>query len=613
MRDELLFYYEQELAFLRRMGAAFAEKYPKIASRLVLEPTKCEDPAVERLLEGFAFLAARIHLKLEDDLPEISDALLSVVYPHYLRPIPSMSIVEFHLDPEQGKLTTGLKIPRDSVIYSRPVGGAPCKFRTCYDTTLWPLSVTAAQWRAPDQLRPPVTAGNAAAALRVELQCFADVTFEKLELNTLRLYLNGESTLVSTLYEVLANNCVQIQVRDCGPAPKRKPVLLPPSALRPVGFGPEEGILPVPRRSMAAYQLLQEYFTFPEKFSFLDLDGFDQVRAAGFGPSAEVIFLLSSFERAERRPVLEAGVAQRTILLGCAPIVNLFAQDSEPVELMPTRYEHPVVADARRRESTRIFSIEEVVAARPGSPEVLRFEPLYSFRHGTNGDKPEAFWYARPRESEYGQAGDMDHYLSFVDLSGRPARPPFEAATARLTCFNGDLPSRLPFGDESGDFTLPGGGPIQRIIALLKPTAVIPPLVGKPQLWRLISQLSLNYLSLVEGGAEALQELLRLHNFGDSLAGAKQIQGLLDVRTQPSYARIAGDHGLSFARGHRVEVTFDEDQFAGGSAYLFASVLDHFLGLYTALNSFCILAARTRQRKEMLREWPPRAGWKTLV
>ena len=144
MRDELLYYYEQELAFLRRMGAVFAEKYPKVASRLALEPTKCEDPHVERLLEGFAFLAARIHLKLEDDLPEISDALLSIVYPQYLRPIPSMSIAEFHLDPEQGKLTTGLRVPRGSMLYSRPVGGAPCKFQTCYDTTLWPLTVTAA-------------------------------------------------------------------------------------------------------------------------------------------------------------------------------------------------------------------------------------------------------------------------------------------------------------------------------------------------------------------------------------------------------------------------------------------------------------------------------------
>jgi type VI secretion system protein ImpG len=203
--------------------------------------------------------------------------------------------------------------------------------------------------------------------------------------------------------------------------------------------------------------------------------------------------------------------------------------------------------------------------------------------------------------------------MSFVDLSGRPARPPFEAVTARLTCFNGDLPSRLPFGDEGGDFTLPGGGPIQKIVALVKPTPVVLPPLGKPLLWRLISQLSLNYLSLVDGGPEALQELLRLYNFGDSIAGEKQIQGILTVQGKPCYTRLEGEHGLSFARGHRVEIGFDEEQFAGGSVYLFASVLERFLGLYTALNSFSTLAVRTRQRKEMLREWPARAGWKALI
>ncbi|HYU10462.1 MAG TPA: type VI secretion system baseplate subunit TssF [Gemmatimonadales bacterium] len=613
MRDELLFHYEQELAFLRRMGAAFAEKYPKIASRLVLEPTKCEDPHVERLLEGFAFLAARVHLKLEDDFPEISDALLSIVYPLYLRPIPSMSIVEFHLDPEQGKITTGFPIPRDSTLLSGPVGGAPCKFRTCYDTTLWPVTVSAAEWRTPDQLRPAVGVTNAVAAIRVELRCLPDVSFDKLNLNTLRLYLNGESNLVATLYELLCNNCVSILIRDCGAGPKRKPIELPPSALRPVGFGPDEGMMPVPRRSTVSYRLLQEYFTFPEKFWFLDLSGFDQVRAAGYGGNAEIVFLLSSFERPERRPILEAGVSQRTFLLGCTPIVNLFSQDSEPVEATATRHEHPVVADARRRQTTHVFSIDSVLAARPGSPEALRFEPLYSFRHGANGAAPEVFWYARPRLAPWGQAGEQDYFLSFADRSGRPARPPAEAVTCRLTCFNGDLPSRLPFGDERGDFTLPGGKPIQRVVALVKPTPAIQPALGKPQLWRLISQLSLNYLSLVEGGAEALQELLRLHNFGDSLAGEKQVQGLLDVKSLPAYARIAGEHGLTFARGHRVEITCDEEQFTGSGVYLFASVLEHFLGLYTAMNSFSVLAARTRQRKEIIREWPPRAGWKTLV
>jgi len=244
MRDELLYYYEQELGFLRRAGAEFAERYPKVASRLLLEPNKCADPHVERLLEAFAFLAARVHLKIDDDFSEISEALLNVVYPHYLRPLPSMSIVELRLDPEQGKLTTGLAVPRGAPLYSKPVGGAPCRFRTCYDTTLWPVTVAAAQWRAPDQLQPPVAGPTAVGALRVELQCLPDVSFEKLKLNTLRLHLNGESTLVSTLYELLCNNCVQIQIRDIGSKPPRNPIVLPGSALRPVGFAADEGMLP---------------------------------------------------------------------------------------------------------------------------------------------------------------------------------------------------------------------------------------------------------------------------------------------------------------------------------------------------------------------------------
>ena len=229
-------------------------------------------------------------------------------------------------------------------------------------------------------------------ALRLELQCLPDVSFQKLELNSLRLHLNGESTLISTLYEVLCNNCVQIHIRDIGSKPPRQPIVLPGSALRPVGFAADEGMLPLPRRAMVSYRLLQEYFTFPEKFFFLDLDGFDRARAAGFGPRAEVIFLIAPFERPERRAVLDAGVSERTILLGCTPIVNLFAQDSEPVELVPTRSEYPIVADARRRQTTRIFSVDEVVAARPGAPDVLRFDPLYSFRHGGDGGGSQVFW-----------------------------------------------------------------------------------------------------------------------------------------------------------------------------------------------------------------------------
>jgi type VI secretion system protein ImpG len=612
MRDDLLYYYERELAFLRRMGAEFAEKYPKIASRLLLEPSKCEDPHVERLLEGFAFLAARVQLKIDDDFSEISEALLSILYPHYIRPIPSMSLVEFQLDPKQGKLTSGLHIPRDSLLFTRPVGGVPCRFRTCYDTTLWPLTVAAAQWRTPDQLKPPVKATDAVAALRLELRCLPGVKFEDLDLETLRIHLSGEAALVSTLYELLCNNCTRVLVRQPGQS-KRQPLTFPASVVRPVGFGEDEGMLPFPRRSFLGYRLLQEYFTFPQKFFFFDLPVFQAVRAAGFGDKVEIVLLIAPFERSEWREMLEAGISEKVIRLGCAPIVNLFSKESEPIRLTQRMYEYPVVADARRRQHTGVFSVDEVVGVVPGSSERPHFEPFYSYRHGGNGGGEQMFWYAKRQPSGWRADDATEVLVSFVDLSARPVRPTLDAVTAKLTCFNGDLPSRLPIGDEAGDWTLEGGGPVERIVTLVKPTPVVQPPLGKAQLWRLISQLSLNHVSLVEGGTEGLQELLRLHNFGDALGAEKQIQGVTAVRSSPCYSRIESEHGLTFARGHRVEIEIDEEHFTGGGVYLFASVLEHFLGLHSTINSFCILAARTRQRKEMLREWPPRAGWKALL
>src|SRR5690349_8066367 len=189
------------------MGAEFADKYPKIAQRLVLEPDKCEDPHVERMLEAFAFLAARVHLKIDDEFPEITEALLSILYPHYLRPIPSMSVAQFHVDSDQVTPETGLTLPRGSVLNSRPVNGVPCKFRTSYDVTFWPVEVEDAEWKTPDRLQPAIRSSEAVAAIRLALRCPGDLTFSKLSMKSLRFYLNGESNLIHSLYELLSNNC----------------------------------------------------------------------------------------------------------------------------------------------------------------------------------------------------------------------------------------------------------------------------------------------------------------------------------------------------------------------------------------------------------------------
>jgi type VI secretion system protein ImpG len=612
VRDDLLLYYERELSFLRNMGTQFAEQYPKIASRLNLEPDKCEDPHVERLLEAFAFLAARIHLKIDDEFPEITEALLSIIYPHFIRPVPSMTIVDFRMDPAQAQIGTGLKIDRGTVLSSRPVGGVPCKFRTCYDVFLWPLSVVAAEWKSPDRLQPAVKAPDAVAALRIELACWRDGTLKKAPPNPLRFFLNGESGLIHTLYEILCGRVVQIIVRDPSPGTRVHPVTLTPDCLQPVGFDENEGMLPNPRRSFAGYQWLHEYFTFPEKYFFMDLRGLDTVLGE-FDNRAELIFLVAPFELPERKQVLEAGISAKTFQTTCAPAVNLFQQTAEPILMTQRRFEYPIVPDIRRPNAIEIFSVDDVVSVRPDTQEPVRFEPFYSYRHGGAAAHGQTFWIASRHSSGRRDDEGTEMSIALVDLEQRPVSPDLDSLTVRLTCTNRDLPARLPFGMDGGDFEMERAAPVQSIVALRKPTPSLRPPTGRSSLWRLISHLSLNYLSLVSEGKEALQEILKLYNFTDSAFSMKQIEGILSLKSSPSFARILSESGITFARGAHVEMHLDEENFVGGGVYLFASVLEHFLGLYVTINSFSQLSVRTRQRKEVLRHWPPRAGTKILL
>ena len=610
MRNELRDYYESELTFLRQVGAEFADKYPKIASRLLLESDRCEDPHVERMLEAFALLAARVHLRIDDDFPQITESLLNVLYPHYLRPVPSMTVAQFHTDPESGKLTSALKIPKGTVLYSRPVEGVPCKFRTSYDTTLWPFKVSQAQWMTPDRVRPALRASEA-AVLRVELECFPDVSFEKLDLETLSFYLNGESSVVHALYELLCRNCVRILLRD--PAKPKSPIReISARNLLPMGFGENEDVLPYPRRSFMGYRLLQEYFAFPEKFFFMNLKGLSELQRAGFTSKAELLFMISPFEQDGRHQRLEVAVNERTLRLGCAPIINLFSQVAEPILVDQTRYQYPVIPDARRRQTMEIYSVDEVVSTDAETHQTVTYHPLYSERHAVQGTSP-AYWYiTRSVSNRKGDEG-TDVFLSLVDLSARPMELEYDTVTVRCTCTNRDLISRLPFGTEAGDFEMTGGAAIKKIVALHKPTRTLrPPLDGKT-LWSLVSHLSLNYLSIVDDGKEALQKILELYDFSDSPDIKKQISGIASVSSRRHFTRVASEHGVGFARGTRVEIEFDEEQFSGSGAYLFASVIEKFLGLYTSMNSFTQLVARSRQRKEVLEEWTPRAGQSILV
>ena len=505
MRDDLLFYYERELSFIRQMGADFAEKYPKIASRLILEDTQCEDPHVERLIEAFAFLAGRVHLKIDDQFPEITEALLSIIYPHFIRPIPSMTIVEMYTDLENAGLLSGTRIARGTSLQSRPVDGLPMRFQTCQEVTFWPFQIGATQWRSPDRLKPAPKVSSAVAALRTELRLTGQAQFDKMPLNELRFYVNGESSMANSLYELLSHSCSQILLRDLAPNSRKPAISLPGSSLEPGGFDENEAMLPYPKRSFEGYRLIQEYFHCPEKFFFFKLKGLEALQSSGFKNGVEVVFLIDRFERFERMPQLEVGVDEKTLRLNCTPVINLFNQTAEPILLTHNKTEYTIIPDVRRQGAMEVFSIEDVVSANPTTGEITNFEPFYSYRHGTVRERRQTFWHAVRRASQRRNDEGTDVSICLVDVAGRPMRPDFDALTVRTVCTNRDIPSRMPFGNEQGDLESQGMASIRKAIILRKLTPTVRPPTGKGALWRLISHLSLNHLSLVEDGREALQ------------------------------------------------------------------------------------------------------------
>jgi type VI secretion system protein ImpG len=605
MTDELLPFYNRELSYIRRLAGEFAEAHPKIAGRLRLGPDASEDPHVERLVEAFAYLSARIRHKLEDDFPEISNALLGVLYPHYQLPIPSMAIVQFELDAGQNELTAGLPIAPDTLLESEPIQGEPCRFRTAYPVTLWPIEVvTAGLFKPP--LPAPVTpnSGKAAAVLRLALRCRApEMTFAALALDSIRFYLKGQAQHVFPLYELIFNNVSEIALAQA-PA-DTAPVLVGKDCLQPVGFERDEGLLPYPAQSFLGYRLLTEYFAFVEKYLFFDVTGLRQYLRGWQGNQLEIYLYLN-----RTSGDLEQNLSADNFRLGCTPVVNLYKQRAEPIQLTYTEAEYRVVPDARRPLAHEVYSVDRVMGLGPEG-EAVEYLPFFSVRHAADTDRPR-FWQAARRSAGHGP-GDpgTEVFLSLVDLELQPAAPADWTLDVETTCLNRDLPHRLPFGgDQPRLQMLEGGALVSAIRCLTPPTPTLRPALRQGALWRLISHLSLNHLSLVEsGGAEALREVLKLYDFTDSDETRSMIAGVQRVVSR----RVVRQVGGAVCRGVEVTVHFDDQRFAGSSLFLFASVLERFLALYCSINSFTKLTATVERQKGELRRWPPRMGEKVLA
>jgi len=606
MSAELLPYYERELLFIRKRASEFAERYPERAAALKLTHAGCDDPHVERMIEAFALIAGRIQRKIDDEFPEITQALLELLYPHLVRQVPSMAIAQFKVDTEQVKSATGHVVPRGSIAYSEPVAGVQCRFRTAYPIRLFPIHVSSASFSHAANVAGGVSGTNARYAVRIEIQTGGTAKFSALQIRDLRFHLGGDLQAAHWLYELLLTKTSQVLLRCQDKSGKWCCVPLPAGSIREVGFNREDAVLPYADTSFQGYRLLQEYFSFPQKFLFFDLTQLDKITGGPFFDRIEVVILLDDFQRAERVTFLESAVTAETFQLGCAPVVNLFDLCGEPIRLSHTRTEYLIVPDVHAPLAAEVYSVNRVTSVVPYSETPKEYRPFYSFRHGEHSSA-EAFWHATRRPSERDGDSGTDVYLSLVDRDFEPVMPAAEAVTTYLTCTNRNLPERLGLNGTWGELSLDSSAIVQTRV-VRGPTKAIRPPMRKALQWRLISHLSLNHLSLVEGGVDALQEILRLYDVAASSSNARQISGLSALSSRRKIARVESEHGLMFCQGVAVDTEFDEEQFVGNGAFLLASVLNRFLGLYSAVNSFTQLRVTTRQRKGIVWAWPPRTG-----
>ena len=630
MDPRLLQYYNLELQHLREMGAEFAEQFPKVAARLGMNGLEVTDPYVERLLEGVGFLAARVHLKLDAEFPRFTQALLESVYPHYLAPTPSMLVAQLDPDPNDPNLAAGFTVPRGSTMHgvTAPDEATACEFRTAQDVRLWPLEIVSASYfsYAPDLPLTALPIGQRIkGGVRIRLKTTGGLNFSRTAIDRLPLYMAGRNDVANRLYELCLGSALGVLVRPPAGA-ARWHELLPAPAVQPVGFSDDEALLPVTLKSFQGYRLLQEYFSFPQRFRFVEVAGLERLVQRIDGNEMEIVVLLGRGD-----PGLEAVVDRSNFALFCTPAINLFARRADRVHVSESAYEYHVVPDRTRPLDFEVYEVSEVVGHGIGADSERSFLPFYA-AYGTDEQHQRSAYFTTRREPRLVSPAQRrrgarssyigtEVFLSLVDAAQAPYADDLRQLSIQTLCTNRDLVLQMPIGITKSDFTLDAAAPLERIRVISGPSRPYAPLADGAVAWRAISHLSLNYLSLVDStsqeGAAALRDLLELYSAAADLSARKQIDSIRAVRIDPVVRRLPLPRGraasspaasrLAFGRGLEVVVEVDEMGFEGGSAFLLGSVLNQFFSRYVSINSFTETALRALGRGEIHR-WVPQWG-----
>lgn len=622
MDPKLLELYNSELQFVREMGTEFARAYPRIAARLGLEGLECADPYVERLLESFAFLTARVQLKLDARFPDFTQHLLELVHPQALCPVPSCSIVEFV--PDRRALRGAHRIPRGTSLRTPLAKGDQtfCDFRTAHEVTLWPLELVEARYTGGAAGLSGMAAkgaGQTRAVMRLRLKGLNGIQLKTLQPQNLTFFIKATPTLAALLYEQIAADCigfyarsaqsgavVHFRGRDC---------------VRTLGLGNDEALLPVNRADFQGYRLLQEYFALPERLLFFSLQGLEEIFSGIEGDELEIYLAL---ERTQA--VLESALSTEHLRLGCTPAINLFPRAADRIHADPAQTHWHVIPDRNRPMDFEVFSLGPVKAIGAAGQAIAEVQPFYAANHLAPPGAARMYYTTqrRPRlisarQREVGARtayAGSEVFISIVDSAQRHFTGEIRQLDVQALCTNRDLPILMAKGTGPSDFLVQGGAPVEAVRCIVGPTYPRQsPAIGDTA-WKLISHLSLNYLSLIDQGPEAgaamLRDLLALYVDPDAAHFARQVEGVRNVSYKPVVRRMPVSGPICYGRGLEISLTLDETAFEGMGIVPLASVLEQFFARHVSINSFTQTRLRSATRGD-IKKWPVRLGQRSVV
>ncbi|BCQ27639.1 type VI secretion system baseplate subunit TssF (plasmid) [Caballeronia sp. NK8] len=625
MDPRLLDYYNQELIYLRESAGEFAQAHPKIARRLGLQAGEMTDPYVERLIESFCFMSARMRLKLDAEFPRFTQRLLEVTYPNYVAPTPSMAVARIYPAHSKGNLNEGFLMRRGTTLKTHIPSGesTPCTFRTSQDVVLYPLEIEVARLTGippdiPGLERYVPAHAQIRGALRLRIRTTNKTKIATVDnLDRLPIYLAGDEQVASHLFELVHAAGIASIIGEPGAFgdPDRPFAAVTSRAVQHEGLGLDQGMLPLTWSKFHGHNLLHEYFACPTRFYFFTLTGLQEGLRRTRGETAEIIILL------DRAPdQLASLVDAARFALFCTPVVNLFPQKLDRIELSEASTEFHLVPKRQSPLDHEVFSVQSLHARVEANSENLEFRPLYQTLNSDEGNHGRYFSVRRERRllsdksRRYGTRTPYigtETFVALVDQHEAPYHEGMRHLSAEAWLTNRDLPLLVP-RDGVHDFELPDSGdPIASIGMIRPPSAPRPPYADGEIAWRLIRQLNFNYLPLEEidhrPGGQGLRDMLRLFLSRDDAEHQRQVESLVGVKTKPVTRKLPGGGPLVFGRGIECQLTVDESGFSGTSPYLFGLILEHYLARHVSINSFTQTELVSMQRGRIMR-WPVRVG-----